>query len=227
MTSMMTARRGVMAKPTTFTPGSVAGLYAWYDATQITGLADGDPVATWTDVAGGRNATQGTSAARPTYKTAIQNGRPVVRFDGVDDFVNASAVSVSQPDTIFIVAKQTSTGSTKNAYDGNTTRQTLECGTSYVINAGANVSTAGADTAWHVHTAIYNGASSSHRLDGALGSSGNAGTNALASLNIGTYRNFAGFWPGDIAELIIYTGALGSTDRAAVEAYLKAKWGTP
>lgn len=35
------------------------------------------------------------------------------------------------------------------------------------------------------------------------------------------------FWNGPIAELIIYTSVLGSTDVATNRAYLKAKWGTP
>src|SRR5580765_7415799 len=42
------------------------------------GLADGDPVTTWLDSSvNGNNATQ-TGALRPTFKTNILNGKPVV-----------------------------------------------------------------------------------------------------------------------------------------------------
>lgn len=46
------------------TPLSFPGLQGWWDASQITGLADGDPVATRPDVSGnGRDATaQGTGS---------------------------------------------------------------------------------------------------------------------------------------------------------------------
>jgi len=39
-------------------------------------------------------ATQGTSANRPTYQTNVVNGRPVVRFDGSDDFLTIAATLV-------------------------------------------------------------------------------------------------------------------------------------
>jgi hypothetical protein len=56
------------------------------DARFISGLSDADPVSTWSDRSrNAANATQ-TGAERPEYKTAIQGGQPVVRFDGTDDF---------------------------------------------------------------------------------------------------------------------------------------------
>jgi hypothetical protein len=35
------------------------------------------------------------------------------------------------------------------------------------------------------------------------------------------------FSPGDYAELIVYSTAIGSTDRASVTAYLKTKYAIP
>lgn len=55
---------------------------AWLDAKAITGLSDGDAVATWTDKTGnGNSATQATAGYRPIYKTGIINGLPTVRFN--------------------------------------------------------------------------------------------------------------------------------------------------
>jgi hypothetical protein len=71
-----------------FSPTDIAGLQLWLDASQIVGLNDGDPVATWSDLSGNaNNATQATASNKPTYKTNQINSRPVVRFDGVDDFM--------------------------------------------------------------------------------------------------------------------------------------------
>ena len=62
----------------------------WLRADAITGLNDTDPVATWPDSSGNSNdATQGTAADRPLYRTNIVNGLPIVRFDGANDFLES------------------------------------------------------------------------------------------------------------------------------------------
>lgn len=69
-------------------PSDLSGLRLWHKADAITGLVDGDPLASgWVDSSGnGFTATQATSAKRPIYKTNISpTGLAVVRFDGVDD----------------------------------------------------------------------------------------------------------------------------------------------
>ena len=86
-TAMQTRGGGAAA----WTPASIPGLKLWLDASQITGLNDGDAVATWSDVSGnGRDFTQATASYRPTYKTNIRGSLPVVRFDGVDDYLAGS-----------------------------------------------------------------------------------------------------------------------------------------
>jgi hypothetical protein len=88
------------------------GLYFRLDASAITGLVDGDKVATWVDTGSAmKNATQSVEGAKPTYKTNILNGKPVVRFDGTDDtMVIASSTSSfnflhNAQATVFIVSK--------------------------------------------------------------------------------------------------------------------------
>jgi hypothetical protein len=67
-------------------PLDLTGCALWLDASQITGLSDGDAVATWQDLSGNAyHATQATSDNRPTYKTDVQNGLSVVRFDPASD----------------------------------------------------------------------------------------------------------------------------------------------
>lgn len=65
----------------------------WLKADAITGLADGDPVATWPDSSGnGNHATQGTAGSRPLYKVNVVNGLPAVLFDGSDDYLATSTL---------------------------------------------------------------------------------------------------------------------------------------
>jgi hypothetical protein len=217
-------------------PASIAGLTAWYKADAGTSTTtDGVGVSQWNDQSGnGFNAVQATGANQPLYKAAIQNGLPVLRFDAVNDYMQAAGVNVAQPDTIFLVAKNTLTGGTfSNAFDGNTTRQTIgrwstdavavNCGTTDVVTAQLWGS-----TLFHQLSLIANGASSLLWFDATsvtLGS--NPGTANLNVLNIGTFNTSTSFWSGDIAELLIYNSALSTPNRQAVEGYLRGKWGTP
>ena len=82
-------------------PSAVSGLVGWWEADAIVGLNDGDPVATWPDQASSpHDFTESTN--KPTYKTNIVNGLPVVRFDATND-VMSSTLSVSNPFTMMII----------------------------------------------------------------------------------------------------------------------------
>jgi hypothetical protein len=66
-------------------------------------------------------------------------------------------------------------------------------------------------------------------VGGAVDTTVNALKNTTASVVGAAYYNdaIADFWPGDIAEIIIFTTTLSTTERQAVEAYLRTKWATP
>jgi hypothetical protein len=105
-----------------FRPTSISGLQLWLDAMQ--GLfdatsggnsvtTDGTAVARWEDKSGNnRNALQATSNSKPILKTAVQNGKNGVRFDGINDFMATNSFAHSVPITLFLVCKRLSnTGS--------------------------------------------------------------------------------------------------------------------
>lgn len=61
----------------------------WYDASQITGLANGANVPQWDDASGFANhASNASSSQQPNYQTGVINGRPVVRFNGTTDHLD-------------------------------------------------------------------------------------------------------------------------------------------
>src|SRR4051812_40492914 len=96
-----------VGNPGAFDPLSLSP-HVWFKADSES-YANNDAVGTVTDRSGNsRNATQATAAQKPTFKTGIQNGLPVYRFDGVDDnMATAAWTALSQPTTIFFVASYT------------------------------------------------------------------------------------------------------------------------
>ena len=92
-------------------PQSVFGLQLWTRVESLAALADGDPVASWTDESGHEtHLAQSTFGSQPVYRTnAI--GQPSLYFDGTDDLLT-SVASVFKPDqhTIFVVAMPLATG---------------------------------------------------------------------------------------------------------------------
>lgn len=97
---------GSFAAPAPIPP--VAGPALWFAADHITGLSDGAALTTWPDSSGnGRDVTQATGSKKPLYKTAILNGKPVVRFDGSDDILVRAGASIlsGQSGSLFVVGK--------------------------------------------------------------------------------------------------------------------------
>ncbi len=91
-----------------FDPRRIPNCILWLAADRITGLSDGDAVATWSDLSATSNhATQANAGNRPVYKTGIANGRPVVRFDGANSALDlTSEPALTTEATIFVVASQ-------------------------------------------------------------------------------------------------------------------------
>ena len=84
----------LMASRASFIPTEISGLKFWVKADSLS-LSDGDPVGTWADQSGnGNDATQSTAGFKPLYKTNIQHGKPIVRFDGSDDLMEISDTSI-------------------------------------------------------------------------------------------------------------------------------------
>lgn len=226
-----------------FSPSDIAGLIAWYKADAIIGLSDGDPVANWPDSSlHGYDASQGESDFQPSYKAGILNGKPVVRFDGIDDHLIAGAIAgLSGQITVFLVRKQSSVV-------GYPVPWMFHVGDTSYLHLHVPYETT--SSFWSRRTAVRTNpqvdAVSFYLLDWiedgsqailsknanpqATYTGGNppALNQANLILTLGAYRAaegfYAGFIAGDVAELIIYDSALSGDDPANVRAYLNSKY---
>lgn len=96
-----------------------AGSDAYFDARRISGTSDGTAIGTWSDSSGSSNdMTQATTANKPTYKTGIIGGQPVLRFASASpSYVINSAYAVTANTTsVFFVGQTSSTVTTSGRF---------------------------------------------------------------------------------------------------------------
>jgi hypothetical protein len=230
-----------------FTPSILPDLKLWLAADRISGLVDGDPVTTWADLSGqGNNATQGTGAAKPTYKTNIVNGRPALLFDGVDDFLDVpapiEALLQTSTKSVFAVVKWvTLVNNTRIFTLANGAAQTrfslgIISGFNYyliyttgsatqsnsIMTGGAAPSTSVAQ----IFDVTQNGTALAGYVNGTLGNSVNdAGTTAPNTAGTVGSNQGGSLWANVyICEIVAYDTALSASDRARVRRYLGAKY---
>lgn len=227
-------RASFMVSGPAWTPASLTGLHAWYRAQDDpAGYADGAAVGTWTNRAspGVRNLTA-AGAARPTFKTAISNGKAALLFDGIDDMLSESVTALSQPITILSITRPLSAVLEFHVVDGNSANRVnlgliSPSGAGPRLFAGVTVHTGvGIGATDLVISGVANEASSTIRVNRtsyALGAS--IGTNTLGGIIVGRRQSAAAYSNGYFYELAICSGALSVAELIKWEDYCLAQYG--
>jgi len=100
-----------------FNPRHLPSLACWYDASDVnansSNPSDGTALSSWKDKSrNANNASQGTGASQPLFKTNIANGLPGILFDGSNDFMSGATSGTmgitSSPYEIYVVASSSS-----------------------------------------------------------------------------------------------------------------------
>lgn len=222
--------------PTGFDPDSIAGLEFWLDASDAPSFtfASGTIVSQWNDKSGNsRHVSQGTGTRQPTRDTT-QNGLYAVRFDGSDQ-LSGPSVSTTTAHTTFIVSKDTGGMFTSGhlgqygrsrydrAYNATGDLGYTRVGVANeVFGSGAATIGQGCNVWAWTHTA----SNSTLYKNGTSVYSGSSGNDDLTSTAISIGSANSTYFLGIICEWLHYSATLGSTDRSAVESYLRTKWGT-
>jgi hypothetical protein len=221
------------------TPASFSGLFLWLDAQDPSNNREvptnGTAIAIWSDKSGnGWNATQGTASLQPKIfydATNGFNGKPILKFDAVNDYLETASLTLNQPRTDFVVAVRDSgfTAGQRLIYNNPTNGELFFNGSNTVTsNSGALLSATQADGSFHVITAVQNGSSSSVRVDNGTPVTGNNGTSNISNQTISIGGSSGGFTlRGRIAEVITYNVALTTQQITDISRYLGLKWGIP
>ena len=219
-----------------FDPLSISGLVMWIDSNDAATFtySSGVLVSQWNDKSvSGRHVSQGTTTKQPSRNTTSPTGKTTVAFSSARaDWLTSAVITQAQPVTVFAHARYSNVDTSNHQIQGNEGAGVPVLYTDsgvWKMYAGTPLSSVTTDDAsWHYFTAVYNGASSSLRLDGSQIASGDAGSSGWSgqSWHIGEQGSGGGApWDGDIAEVLVYNSVLSTTDRAAVESYLLTKWG--
>ena len=211
----------------------------WLDAAALAGaLPDDTRVARWPDASGGGyDATQSVAAAQPVLRMhGADGGLPAVVFDGAATYLQHASMALPAESTTFVVFKD---GGTANlcctgvffSHGGCNGLGTKVGADGIASNLMIDFSGSG-DTGTHdlrgrqvIAAVVYNATGAFSYADTCDESSQGAVGAAGAGYMVGS-RNAedARYFNGSISEVLVFPRALNDSERAAVRAYLSAKW---
>lgn len=204
-------------------------------------------VSTWYDQSGNaQNLGQATTSAQPQIvasgSVVLKGTRPSLDFDGSNDRLINSVISLPQPVTHLVVGARDDTGGTadvffdsynsvQHVFFNNGTTETVN--QNWSINAGASsgwpTATFSTGTNLFLSSILFNSTSSILRINGVQQTSGNTGANGLSGLSVGDLRGnptpLASQYKldGKISEYIIYASNQ-AINIAAIEANINAHY---
>lgn len=228
-------REGVMQRTPSFNPVTLAP-FVFGDASQETGLTDGASTSV-TDLSGnGNNLAAPGGYSSPTWRTGIVSGKPVYRFDGSSQFVQAT-FTLAQPYFVFLVMRVVLESATKDFCDGRAVNSGIiqygTSGGSVRGYAGAFLQLSGTGagppvswTVFHTLGFLFNGTSSEARLDGGGLVTGNIGSATPGGFTLASQGGGGSLAQIDVAAVGVFP-VLSSTDRGSLESWARSKWGTP
>jgi hypothetical protein len=215
-----------------FSPSDLPNLDLWLKSD--VGITQDVGVTTWADQSGnGNDATQTVDANEPALVASQINGLPVVRFNGTSHYMAGTlTASSAQPNSLFVVGKFSNTTGNRFIFDGDTANNRhalyLQSGSAiFRMYSGTSLADGASDTSNHYFSCIFNGTSSSMRIDGASAASGNASTESIQDFVLGGAFDYSSLCAGDIAEIILYTDEKSGADRINIEQYLANKYALP
>lgn len=232
-------------------PDKIANLFAWYDATQITGVADGAGLHTWPDSSGNGHYCS-TGAAFPLYYNSttakLVNGLPAVWFDATTsnglgsapaNFRNttdgsftcvAVAYHTNTPGNVGPGNANPSGGRGEGLYYASTTLTAIATdtlGNAYTATAGA-VSTTSVDCLIAVCTATTVTAQV-NGVNGTPASLAHSPDVGASTFTIGGFVTGSGnnVQTGPVCEIMWWNRALTKAEQINMVYYCRNKWATP
>ncbi len=201
----------------------------WQDAAMtIPATAADDPVGAVEDFSGnGYHLVQGSSTARPLLKQDV-GGSWHLDFDGLNDVLTNAATTFAQPFTTVIAVRVDVTNGALFSAIGYFVQQVLAAFADKVDSFAGSHMADGTPLSMgttYVISTVWDGASSTGRLDGASNMTGNVGVDGGGQFYLGADSGVATFLDGGVYGIAIYPSALSLEDIATVESYMASQSG--
>lgn len=247
--ALAAASPGMALAASSFTPKNVSGCVFWMDASNAASITSASgSVSQINDLCGSNNAVQATTADRPVTGVDSINGLNVLAFNSSFPQYLTAATSTMPSGTgpaftTYQVVNPNVTGNATSiswgASSGSGTRMSFlqQSASGYQFSIfGSSLSDATLlNSAAHILSHVYSGgdigANYSQFFDGTqstLTASGTPATPVIGAsppLFIGTSTSVASSFSGDIAEILVFSGAQAASVRQEIEGYLACKWG--
>lgn len=213
---------------TGITPATAPGCMLWLDAadassytlsgSNLTAITDKSQYA-W-PLGTPTNFTVNSTKFNTTYPSFFATGTGQLG-------VNSNFI-LAQPLTVYFAGQATTANSSTFLFDGTTSDRVVIYQGATMFSGGSEFSptNSGAATGSHVISAVYNGSSSSMRLNG-ITTTGTVGTSRFGGIRISGRNTGGDGYAGHICELVICAGAHTTAQRQEMEGYLAWKWGIP
>jgi hypothetical protein len=210
------------------TPATVGGCMLWLDAadpssytvsgSNLTAITDKSPFA-W---------PLGTPTNYTVNSTKFNTTYPSFYAPGTGQLGVNSNFALAQPLTVYFAGQATTANSSTFLFDGTTSDRVViyQGGTMFSGGSEFSATNVGVSTSSHVFSAVYNGSSSSMRLNG-ITTTGTVGTSQFGGIRVSGRNTGGDGYNGHICELVICAGAHTVAQRQQMEGYLSWKWGIP
>lgn len=221
MNAYLTALRTGSPLPV-WRPDDETNLLFWSDQPE---LYSGPALSDWANQGTvGGSVSQAAAASMPVYlPRSLTKDWPCVHFDGVDDFMADTVVSIGQPTAIYASALITEADTfLATLIDGDNPnfRAMYEGGATVRIWAGASLALTETGNAFHRLRALYDGATSELASDEGTPVVGNAGVSAATGLNLGRRASPGNYGDNNLSEFVMFDRELNPSEDAELDAYM-------
>jgi hypothetical protein len=180
-------------------------------------------------ICGARDLYQATTGKMFIVSTA-PDGKTIATADGLNDYMKAAPFALSQPESVYFVGSQVTWTSGDEIFTGESgtvgnLRQaasspnlSITAGTTVAENSGLSIDTRG------VIAVVFNGASSSLRVNQQAATTGNAGAGNLGGFMVGGRNTLTNFSNITFCEALLASRADSETLQLRIASYLMRLW---
>ena len=229
---MISSRRNkLLLRRPPFSPKNGGGTFKiWLKSDTGVSFDGSSLVSVWADQSGnGNDVVQATGSKQPLLIATQLDGKPSIRFDGIDDLLKAIDFSWAQPITLYMVFRRIAFGNNDLLFFGKTSGSIQEYSppsNSLRLSAGTSLNY---DSVWVIGTAmigtmIYNGVTSVFQKNDVAEFTGDVGAGDLDGASIGAHPGGSLWSNTEYFEIIGYGGAHTTDQRTRIKAYLATRY---